>query len=219
MSQAGPGLAQRSPVVVVAAVRQRGRPRDRAGVRVAAVPGVLGLLGCRWPVIPLVVLPAVVVPVCPPLPHAVRLRRVGGLAVRGVRLTLAPRGCAAVLAAEQGRMAQRSPGADVALGRPEGLLCGFAAAAALVVMLVLMLAVMLTPPALRCAFREVCGSPGRRGGLQQGGGGLGFGEGGAHGCGSAVGGSIIGTARRVLSIVDPSSAEPCPREVGLHFTT
>lgn len=62
-------------------------------------------------------------------------------------------------------MAQGSPGTDVALGRPEGLL-GFAAAlegGGTVVMLVLMLMVMLTSPAFRCAFREVCWSP-RRGG-------------------------------------------------------
>lgn len=66
-------------------------------------------------------------------------------------------------------MAQGSPGADVALGRPEGLL-GFAAAAVecggTVVMLVLMLMVMLTSPALCCVFGEVCRSLGRRGGFQ-----------------------------------------------------
>lgn len=63
-------------------------------------------------------------------------------------------------------MAQGSPGTDVALGRPEGLL-GFAAAAlergGTVVMLVLVLMVMLTSPALRCVLREVCRSPRRRG--------------------------------------------------------
>lgn len=72
-------------------------------------------------------------------------------------------------------MAQRSPGADVALGRPEGLL-GSAAAAlecggtvvVLVLVLVLMLVLMmvLTSPAVCGAVRQVCGSPRRRGGFQ-----------------------------------------------------
>lgn len=68
-------------------------------------------------------------------------------------------------------MAQRSPGADVALGRPEGLL-GFAAAAVecggtvVMLVLVLMLMVMLTSPALCRVFGEVCRSPGRRGRFQ-----------------------------------------------------
>lgn len=61
-------------------------------------------------------------------------------------------------------MAQGSPRADVAVGRPEGVL-GSAAAAVerggTVVMLVLMLMVMLTPAALRRLFREVCRSPRR----------------------------------------------------------
>lgn len=74
-------------------------------------------------------------------------------------------------------MAQRSPGADVALGRPEGLL-GSAAAAlecggtvvvlvlVLVLGLVLVLMVVLTSPAVCGAVRQVCGSPRRRGGFQ-----------------------------------------------------
>lgn len=93
MSQAGPfvvpRLAEGSPVV--GAVRQRGHPGDRAGS-----PGMLGYgRSCRRrrELLP-VGLPAVVVPVCgfggpAPLPHtsarvAVRLGRVGNLAVRGV---------------------------------------------------------------------------------------------------------------------------------------
>lgn len=130
-----------------------------------------------------------------------------------------------VLAADEGGVAQGSPGTDVALGRPEGLL-GSAAAAlecdgtvvVLVLVLMLMLMLMLTPPVLRCALGEVCRSPRRRGGFQQGGRGLRFWEGRAHCCGSGVvclGGLIVHIIRGFPSIVDPFQlSRSCPRELG-----
>lgn len=123
------------------------------------------------------------------------------------RLTLDPKGCVVttVLPAGEGRVAQGSAGADIALGGPEGLV-GVAVAVERSGTVVVLVRMRLTSPALRCAFSEVCRSPRRRGGFQQGGRGFRFGEGGAHCCGCGLvgpGGSLIDIARRLASIVDP----------------
>lgn len=82
------------------------------------------------------------------------------------------RAAAGIGAVDVGRVAKRSAGAEVALGRPGGLL-GFGTVVVL----------MLKPPVLRRALGRVWRSP-RRSRLQQGGRGVGFWEGGAHHCGS-----------------------------------
>lgn len=86
------------------------------------------------------------------------------LLFRGFTLTSSGRAVTCLRAVDMGRVAQRSAGAEVALGRPGGLL-GFGTVVVL----------MLNPPVLRRALGGVWQSP-YRSGFQQGGRGVRFWE-------------------------------------------
>lgn len=152
---------------LVIGVVQRGPPGDRAGVPVAAAG--LRFVGGEvlLPVFPAVMV--VVVPMWGLGRPAALLHTPGRLAgprwvrtlvvllILGFTLASSGRAVTCLRAVDMGRVAQRSAGAGVALGRPGGLL-GFGTVVVL----------MLNPPVLRRALGGVWQSP-YRSGFQQGG--------------------------------------------------
>lgn len=154
---------------LVIGVVQRGHPGDGAGVPVAPTGLRVGGSEVLLPVFPAVMVVVVVVPMWGLGRPAALLHTPGRLAgprwVRtllvllflGFTLTSSGRAVTWIGAVHMGRVAQRSAGAEVALGRPGGLL-GLGTVVVL----------MLNPPVLRRPLGGVWRSP-HRSGFQQGG--------------------------------------------------
>lgn len=153
---------------LVIGVVQRGHPGDGTGVPVAPTGLRVGGSEVLLPVFPAVMV-VVVVPVWGLGGPAALLHAPGRLAgprwvrtllvllFRGFTLTSSGRAVTWIGAVDMGRVAQRSAGAGVALGRPGGLL-GFGTVVVL----------MLNPPDPRRPLGGVWRSP-HRSGFQQGG--------------------------------------------------